>query len=100
MADSRLDPKMEHFLEHYFLLKGNNHEIQKMFTAVNFYDFEEFTSCNKQHFVEMERTTTGGKTHHFNERKINLLNNVVLYYNFLRIDDTTKACGNDPEIGY
>ena len=97
MADSRLDANMEHFLEHYFLAKGNNHEIRKMFTAVDFYDFKEFTPCNKQHFVEMEQTTTIGKTIRFNSRKINLINNVSLYYHFLQSDSTTKALADDPE---
>ena len=31
MADSRLDAKMEHLLIYYFLAKGNNHKIRKMF---------------------------------------------------------------------
>lgn len=88
---------MEHLLLHYFLANGNNHEIQKMFTEVDFYDFEELTSANKQSFVEMERATTGGKTKRSDDRKINLLNNVVLYYNFLWSDTSIEALVEDHE---
>ena len=45
----------------------------------------------------MECTTTGGKILRFNDRKINLCNNVIVYYKFLRSDDTTKALANDPQ---
>ena len=48
MADSRLDTKLEHFLTHYFLARGNNHEIRLMFKEIDFYKFEEFTSCEKE----------------------------------------------------
>ena len=68
-----------------------------MFTANDFYDFVELPSCDKQHFAEMERTTNNGKILRFNDRKINLCYNVVLYHKFLRSDDTTKALANDPQ---
>ena len=51
MADSRLDAKMEHLLTHYFLAKGNNNDILKKFRENNFYDFEEFTACDKESFL-------------------------------------------------
>ena len=53
MVNSRFDAKLEHLLTHYFLGKGNNHEIRKMFSENDFFDFEEFTFCNKQHLLGM-----------------------------------------------
>ena len=96
MVDSCLDAKMDHFLTHYFLAKGNGHEIQKMFSENDFYDLEEFTSCDEQSFVGMERKKGGGMTG-FNDRKITLIHSVVLYYHFLRSDNTTKVLAKDPE---
>ena len=48
MADSRLDTKLEHLPTTYFLAIGNNHEIRKMFSENDVYQFEEFTSYDKQ----------------------------------------------------
>ena len=69
-----------------------------MFSECNLYDFKVFTSCDKQSFVEMKRPkNNGNRIARFNDWKINLINNVCLYYHFLRSDTTTKALVDDPE---
>ena len=55
MADSCLDTKLKHLLTDYFLAICNNHEVQQMFKENDFYDFEEFASCDKQALTEMRR---------------------------------------------
>ena len=55
MADSRLNVKLKHLLTTYFLAIGNNHEARQMFKENDFYDFEEFNSCDKQALTEIKR---------------------------------------------
>ena len=68
-----------------------------MFSENDFYDSEEFTSCDKQSFEEIERPRNNRKIDRFNSQKINLINNVSLYYYFLWSDSTTKTLADDPE---
>ena len=96
MANSRLDTKLEHFLTHYFLAKGDNHEIWQMFKDNDSYDFEEFTSCNKQEFLEMRSKSNINVMKGFNDQKITLIHNVVLYHHFIRSSNNTKALAEDP----
>ena len=82
MADPRLDTKLEYLLTDYFLAIGNNHEVRQMFKENDLYQFEEFISCYMQALTEMRRkkhSTTVGFTH----RKLTLIYDVVLYYQFL-----------------
>ena len=96
MADSRLDTKLEHLLTHYFLARGDSHEIRKMFKENDFYNFEEFTSCNKQALTEMRRKKNNVMVG-FNDGKITLIHDVVLYYHFLQGKTTTKALVEEPK---
>ena len=95
MAHSRLDTKLEHLLTHYFTAIGNNHEIRKMFSENDFCDFEEFTSYKKQHLIEMKRKKNNAMVG-FDDQKITLIHDVVLYYHFLQGETTTKALAEEP----
>ena len=95
MPDSRLDTKLEYLPTHYFLARGDNHEIRQMFKENDFYNFGEFASCNKQALMEMRRKKNNVKVA-FNDRKITLIHDVVLYYHFLQNDTTTKALVEEP----
>ena len=101
MTDSRLDAKMEHLLIHFVLVKVNNHEIRKMFPEYDLYDFKEFTSCDKQSFVEMERPKNNGNgIARFNDRKINLINNVSLTITSFEVTILQKHWQMIPKIGW
>ena len=69
MADSCLGTKLEHLLTRYFLLGliGNNHEIRKMNVMVG-----------------------------FNDQKITLIHDLILYYHFLQGETITKALVEEP----
>ena len=95
MADSRLDTKLDHLLTNYFLAIGNTHKVRKMFSENDFYQFEEFTSCDKQALTEMQRKKNNAMVG-FNNRKITLIHDVVLYYHFLQSETATKALAEDP----
>ena len=66
-----------------------------MFKENDFYDFEEFTSCDKQALTEMRRKKNNVMVG-FNNRKITLIHDIVLYYHFLQSGTTTKALTEDP----
>ena len=66
-----------------------------MFKEYNFYDFEEFTSCNKQTLTEMKREKNDVMVG-FDTRKIILIYNIVLYYYFLQSETATKALAEEP----
>ena len=78
-ANPCLDVKLEHFFTYYFLPKGPKHEIRLIFTKIDFYDFEEFISIDKQGLLEM-RQKKGNTMATFNDQKIILIHDVVLYY--------------------
>mmetsp|Transcript_55057 Transcript_55057/g.61567 ORF Transcript_55057/g.61567 Transcript_55057/m.61567 type:complete len:307 (+) Transcript_55057:171-1091(+) len=83
MAGSRLDAKLEYLLSHYVLPIDDNHEIQQMFTENDFYQFKEFTRCDKQSFLENKRKK-GNVTVGFKDQKIKFIHDVRLYYKFVR----------------
>ena len=95
MADSHLAAKLEHLLNNYFLAKGNNHEIRLMFTEIDFYNFEEFISCDKQGLTEIQRKKNNVMVG-FNNQKITLILNAILYCHFLGNETTTKSLAEDP----
>ena len=53
-----------------------------MFTENDLYDFEEFTSIVKQGLLELRRKK-GNTMAAFNDQKITLIHDVILYYQFL-----------------
>ena len=96
MASSCLDAKLEQLLTRYLLAICTNHEIRKMFNENDFFDFEEFTSCKKQHWMEMRQKKNKMLTG-FNDRKITLNYDVVLYYRFIQSETATKALAEGPK---
>ena len=66
-----------------------------MFTEMDFYDFEEFTSCDKQALTEMRRKKNNVMVG-FNNQKITLIHNLVPYYHFIQSKNTTKALAEEP----
>ena len=61
-----------------------------MFSENDFYQFKEFTSCGKQALTKMRRTKNNVMVG-FNNRKVTLIHNVVLYYHFLQSETTTSV---------
>ena len=53
-----------------------------MFKENNFYQFDVSTSCDKQGFLEMKRKKNN-VTVPFNDQQIKLINNTLLYYQFM-----------------
>ena len=94
MVDSCLDAKIGYLLENYFLAKGAGHEVRKVFKENDFYNFKEFTSCDKQYLQSMRRSKNNVMKG-FNELKITLIHDVLLYYHFL-YNDSIETLANDP----
>ena len=54
-----------------------------MFKENDFYQFKDFTACEEQRFSNMKRKKDNGKVP-FNSLEIKLLNNTLLFYQFMR----------------
>lgn len=65
-----------------------------MFTVNDFYNFEEFTSCDKQHLEGM-RQKKSNVMKGFNNLKIALIHDLLLYYQFL-YNDSKEALADNP----
>ena len=81
-ADQRLDTQLGHVLQEYFLARGGNHEVRKMFREENIYEFEGFVGYKVEHLEALKRTQNN-TTKVFNKRKVTLIYNVICYYKFL-----------------
>ena len=66
-----------------------------MFKENGFYDFEEFTSYDKQALTEMKRKKNNVMLG-FNNRKTTLIHDLVLQYHFLQSETATKALAEEP----
>ena len=75
--------KPEHLLIHYFLANGPNHKVRIIFNEDNLYNYDNFLEYDKQQLLGMRRQKYNVRTP-FNSRKINLINDVLLYYQFMR----------------
>ena len=64
-----------------------------MFKKNDFYDFEEFTSCDKQYMQNMRRSKYNFMKG-FTELKITLIHEALLYYHFL-YNDSMEALAED-----
>ena len=95
IANSRLDTKLKHLLTTYFLAINNKHEVRKIFSENDFYQFEEFISWDKQALIEMRRKKNNTMVG-FNNQKITLIHDVIFYYNFLQSETRTKALAEEP----
>ena len=84
-----VDEKFKYLLINYFRAIGNNHEIQQIFVENNILFFDDLTVCNKPILLgqkRKDRINTVG----FKDQRINLINNVILYYDFV--------CQNDNDV--
>ena len=82
------DPKLEHLLTNYFSATGDQHDTRQTFIQKNILTFDLLIGmCT----LRILRNTKLKKGNHcvnaFNEGKLKLVNNVLLYYNFLYQDD-------------
>ena len=71
-------------------------KLVKMFKENDVYQFEDFITSHKKSLQEMKRKkgkTTAGFVH----RKLTQVYNVMLYYKFLRSDDSSKKLAKDPK---
>ena len=77
------NPKIEHMLKHWFFVSGPDHKIWLMFQECDIDSYEKFIGYDKQIILDMRHK----KKNQFiplNNRKIKMINDVLLYYNFMR----------------
>ena len=90
---SSFDPKLEHMLTNYFMAIGDQHDIRQAFIQICITSFNLFTGMCDLEFLrnmQLQKGTDSGNT--LNKGKLKLVNDVLLYYNFLYKDkELTKA---------
>ena len=79
------DKKLEHLLNTYYYIKSDKHEIWQVFVENNILTYDEFVdSQNLESLRKMKYTKGTTSVDAFSSGKLILVNNVLLYYNFLR----------------
>ena len=82
------DTKLEHLLTNYLSTKGDKHDIWQVFIENDILTYDLLiNSCTLVIMNKMKQKK--GKPHvdAFTDGKLKLVNNIVLYYNFLCQDD-------------
>ena len=93
---SVFDPKLEHLLTNYFMAIGDQHDIQQAFIQNQITDFETFTGpCTLQFLWNMQLQKGNDSVDALNKTKLKLVNDVLLYHNFL-YKDKEYAKAEDP----
>ena len=88
--------KLEHLLTNYFLATGDQHDIQQAFIQNDILIFDLLIGmCTFQFVRNMKLKKGNNSVNAFNEGKLELVNDVLLYYNFLYQDDK-DALAEDP----
>ena len=86
------DVKLEHLLIHY--LYGSK-QIRPMFKENELYQFKDFIGYDKQRLSDMRRQKNDVSTP-FDDMRIKLINNVLLYYHFMR-NNNNKVMAENPD---
>ena len=90
------DPKFEHLLTYYFMAIGDQHDIRQAFIQNQIVNFETFiNSCTLQYLRDMQMTKGNSSGDALNKAKLKLVNEVLLYYQFLYADQE-YAKADDP----
>ena len=95
MSGPAHDAKLEHLLIYYFYATGPNHKIPLMFKENELYQFENFIGYDKQRLLDMRRQKDNVSTP-FDDLRIKLINNVLLYYHFMR-NNNNKVMAENPD---
>ena len=95
MSGPAPDAKLEHLLTHYFLASRPEHEIQLIIKENNFYQFKDFTACEEQSFLDMNRKK-GNVMVPFDRRYIKSINDALLYYQFM-INNNNEVITENPD---
>ena len=81
---SSFDTKLENLLTNYFMVIGDQHDIQQVFIQNGIITFDLFTGmCTLQFLwnIQLQKGIDSGDA--LNVEKMKPVNNVLLYYNFL-----------------
>ena len=90
------DPKFEHLLTYYFMAIGDQHDIRQAFIQSQIFDFEGFiNSCTLKFLQDMQMKKGNTTSDALNKGKLKLVNDVLLYYEFL-YEDKEYAKADDP----
>ena len=90
------DSKFEHLLTYYFMANCDQHDIRQAFIQSDIKDFELFVSSCEMEFLRDIQLKKGNSTGDaLNKAKLKLVNNVLLYYEFL-YQDKEYAKADDP----
>ena len=88
--------KLKPLLKNYFMAKGDQHDIRQAFIHNDILTFDLLIGmCTLQFLRNMKLKKGNNSVNAFNEGKLKLVNNMLLYYNFLYQDDK-DALAEDP----
>ena len=92
------DKRFEHLLNTYCYIKSDKHEIWQAFVKNNTLTYDEsIDSQNLENLKEMKHTKGTTSVDAFSGGKLILVNNVLLYYNFLH-QVGQGAIANNPTL--
>ena len=84
---SAFDPNLEHLLTNYFMATGDQHNIRHAFIQSGITSLNLLTGmCDLQYLWTMQLTKGTDTGNALNKGKLKLVNDVLLYYNFLYKD--------------
>ena len=90
------DLKLEHLLKNYFCATGDQHDTWQTFIQNDILTFDLLIGmCTLQFLRNMKLKKGNNSVNALNEGKLKLVNDVLLYYNFLYQDDK-DALAEDP----
>ena len=82
------DTKIEHLLTNYFSANSDKHDIQQAFIENDILTFDLLMdSCTLKILKKIKRKKCNSSIVAFTDAKLKLVNDVLLYYNFLYQDD-------------
>ena len=95
---SVFDPKLEHLMTHYFMALGDQHDIRQALIQNQIIDFETFVgSCDMEFLRDMQLTKGGTTGDALNKAKLKLVNDVILYYEFMYQDKEYAKADNSTQ---
>ena len=92
------DKKLEHLLNTLLYVKSDKHEIWQTFVENVILSYDEFVDTrNLESLKKLKRKKGNNSVVAFTDAKLILVNNALLYYNFLR-QEGEVAAANDPNL--
>ena len=86
------DTELKYLLTHYCRVNFKNHEIQLMLDKNDVHPFDDLIVCDKQILVDLKRKK-GNTTVSINSLNIKKINNVLLCYPFIRVNNDKIVVG-------